>query len=61
MSAHALLKMTRDLFRAMSLALRLKYPRNVLEMKAAMVAFLAVITLQLLGTVGDQKLFWTKL
>ena len=57
MSAHAQLKMTRDLFRAMSLALRLKYPRNVLEMKAAMVAFLAVIALQLLATVGDQKLF----
>ena len=33
MSAHALLKMTRDLFRAMSLALRQKYPRNVVEMK----------------------------
>ena len=39
MSAHALLKMTRDLFRAMSLALRLKHPRNVLEMKEAMIAF----------------------
>ena len=39
MSAHALLKMTRDLFRAMSLALRQKYPRNVVEMKEAMLAF----------------------
>ena len=39
MSAHALLKMTRDLFRAMSLALRQKYPRNVVEMKEAMAAF----------------------
>ena len=39
MSAHALLKMTRDLFRAMSLALRQKCPRNVVEMKEAMAAF----------------------
>ena len=39
MSAHALLKMTRDLFRAMSLALRQKYPRKVVEMKDAMAAF----------------------
>ena len=39
MSAHALLKMARDLFRAMSLALRQKYPRNVVEMKEAMAAF----------------------
>ena len=38
MSAHALLEMTRDLFRAMSLALRQKCPRNV-EMKEAMAAF----------------------
>ena len=39
MSAHALLKMTRDLFRAMSLAPRQKCPRNVVEMKEAMAAF----------------------
>ena len=39
MSAHALLKITRDLFRAMSLAPRQKYPRNVVEMKEAMAAF----------------------
>ena len=39
MSAHALLKMTRDLFRAMSLALRQKCPGNVVEMKGAMAAF----------------------
>ena len=39
MSVHALLKTTRDLFRAMSLALRQKYPRNVVEMKEAMAAF----------------------
>ena len=39
MSAHALLKMTCDLFRAMSLALRQKCPRNVVEMKEAMAAF----------------------
>ena len=39
MSAHALLKMTRDLFRAMSLALRQNYPRNVVEMKEAMAGF----------------------
>ena len=39
MSAHALLKMTRDLFRAIALALRQKYPRNVVEMKEAMGAF----------------------
>ena len=39
MSAHALLKMARDLFRVMSLALRQKCPRNVVEMKEAMAAF----------------------
>ena len=39
MSAHALLKMTRDLVRAMSLAPRQKCPRNVVEMKEAMAAF----------------------
>ena len=39
MSAHALLKMTRDLFRAMALALRQKCPGNVVEMKGAMAAF----------------------
>ena len=39
MSTHALEKMTRDLFRAMSLAPRQKYPRNVVEMKEAMAAF----------------------
>ena len=40
MSAHALLKMTRDLFRAMSLAPGQKYPRNVVEKKEeAMAAF----------------------
>ena len=60
MSAHALLKMTRDLFRAMSLALRQKYPRNVVEMKEAMAAFLAVTALQFLATARDQKLFWSK-
>ena len=60
MSAHALLKMTRDLFRAMSLAPRQKRPRNVVEMKEAMVAFLAVTVLQFLATVKDQKLFWSK-
>ena len=61
MSAHALLKMTRDLFRAMSLALRQKCPRNVVEMKEAMAAFfLAVTALQFLATVRDQKLFWSK-
>ena len=36
MSSHALQKMTRDLFRAMSLAPRHKCPRNVVEMKEAM-------------------------
>ena len=39
MSTHALEKMTRDLFRAMSLAPRQKCPRNVVEMKGAMAAF----------------------
>ena len=39
MSAHALLKMTRDLFRVMSLAPRRKCPRNVVQMKGAMAAF----------------------
>ena len=39
MSTHALQKMTRDRFRAMSLAPRQKCPRNVVEMKEAMAAF----------------------
>ena len=39
MSTHALQQMTRDLFRAMSLAPGQKYPRNVVEMKEAMAAF----------------------
>ena len=39
MSTHALEKITRDLFRVMSLALRQKYPRNVVEMKEAMAAY----------------------
>ena len=48
MSAHALLKITRDLFRKMSLAPRQKCPRNVVEMKGAMAAFfLAVTALQI--------------
>ena len=34
-----LLKMTRDLFQAMSLVPRQKRPRNVVEMKEAMTAF----------------------
>ena len=39
MSTHALENMTRDLFRAMSLAPKQKYPGNVVEMKGAMAAF----------------------
>ena len=39
MSAHALLKMTRDLFRVISLAPRRKCPRNVVQVREAMVAF----------------------
>ena len=39
MPTHALQKMTRDLFRAMSLAPRQKCLRNVLEMKGAMATF----------------------
>ena len=39
MSAHALLKITRDRFRVMSLAPRRKCPRNVVQMKVAMAAF----------------------
>ena len=38
MSTHALQKMTRDLFRAMSLAPRQKCSRNVVEMNEAMAA-----------------------
>ena len=38
MSAHALLKMTRDLNRAMSLAPRRKCLRNVVQMREAMSA-----------------------
>ena len=39
MSTHALEKMTRDLFRAITLASRQKCPGNVVEMKGAMAAF----------------------
>ena len=39
MSTHALQKLTRDRFRAMSLAPSQKCPRNVVEMKEAMAAF----------------------
>ena len=39
MSTHALQKMTRNRFRAMSLAPRQKCPRNVVEIKEAMAAF----------------------
>ena len=39
MSTHALEKITRDLFRAMSLAPRQKCLGNVVEMKGAMAAF----------------------
>ena len=63
MSAHGLLKMTRDLFRAMSLALRQKYPRNVVEMKEAMdrwQVFLAVTALEFHATVRDQELISSK-
>ena len=60
MSAHALLKMTRDLFWAMSLAPRQKKPRNVVEMKEARQLFLAVTALQFLATVRDQKSVWSK-
>ena len=56
MSAHALLKITRDLFRAMSLAPSEKCPGNVVEMTGAM----AVTAWQFLATVRDQKLFWSK-
>ena len=60
MSAHALPKMARDLFRAMSLTPRQKCPGNVVEMKGVMAAFfLAVTALQFLATVRDQKLFWS--
>ena len=60
MSAHALEKMTRDRFRAISLAPRQKCPRNVFDMKETMAAFLAVTALQFVATVRDQKLFWSK-
>ena len=39
MSTHALQKIARDRFRAMSLAPRQKCPRNVVEIKEAMAAF----------------------
>ena len=39
MSTHALQKISCDRIRAMSLALRQKCPRNVVEMKEAMAAF----------------------
>ena len=60
MSAHALLKMTRDLFRVMSLAPRRKCPRNVVQMRDAMEALFGNDGLQFLATVRDQKLFWSK-
>ena len=60
MSAHALLKMTRDLFRVMSLAPRRKCPRDVVQMRDAMVALFGNDGLQFLATVRDQKLFWSK-
>ena len=40
MSAHALLKMTLDRFRVMSLAPTRNCPRNVVQMREAMVGFL---------------------
>ena len=40
MSTHAVQKMTRDRFRVMSLAPWRKCPRNVVQMKEAMAAFL---------------------
>ena len=60
MSTHALQKMTRDRFWVMLLAPRRKCPPNVVQMKEAMAAFLAVTALQFLATVRDQKLFWSK-
>ena len=55
MFTHALQKMARDRFRAMSLAPSQKCPRNVVKMKEAMAAFLA--ELQFLATVRDQNYF----
>ena len=40
MSAHALLKLTLDRFRVMSLAPTRNCPRNVVQMREAMVGFL---------------------
>ena len=52
--------MTRDRFRVMSLAPRRKCPRNVVQMRDAMVALFGNDGLQFLATVRDQKLFWSK-
>ena len=53
----ALQKMTRDLFRAMSLVPRQKCQGNVVEMTEL---FLAVTALEFPATVRDQTLFWSK-
>ena len=60
MSTHALEKMIRDLFRAMSLAPKQKYPRNVVEMKEAMAALFGSDSVAFFATVRDQKLFRSK-
>ena len=60
MSAHALLKMTRDLFRAMSLALRQKYPRNVVEMKEAIAAFFGSDSVAISCHCKRSKIFFIK-
>ena len=52
-------KMTRYRFRVMTLAPGRKCPGNVVQMKRWQL-LLAVIALQFLSTVSDQKLFWSK-
>ena len=53
-------KMTRDLFRAMSLAPRQKYPRNVVEMKGSMEAFFGSDSVAISCHCNRLKIIWSK-
>ena len=59
MPTHAPEKMTRDLFRALSLAPRQKYPRNV-EMKEAMAAFFGSDSVATSCHCKRSKIFWSR-
>ena len=59
MSTHALQKMTRDLFGAMSLAPRQKCPWNVVAIKEAMAAFCGSDSVAISSHCKRSKLFWS--